>query len=228
MRYTLRYIYLLFIVGVFYSCSVSTKNTPSVFVYHDSIRVSPSPKEPIELINTQPMLAFGKIEQIVFTDSMKAERNLISQISAYNSAILHGDINTCASYLYPDAVKYMRHYYSGFNDDEILAEMFKEISGDMQKAFRKLEENGVCLNIVVPNFVRRVEVDSDIIIVFNTTSNICSETVFTHFKEMNHQIGISQNGGVNWWFIAENEDTPTILKMRYTQDVVNKVMGYSL
>jgi hypothetical protein len=45
---------------------------------------------------------------------------------------------------------------------------------------------------------------------------------------MTHEIGISQNGGVNWWFIAENEDTPTILKMRYTQDVVNKVMGYSL
>ena len=99
----------------------------------------------------------------------------------------------------------------------------------MQSICRRCAEEGIDLYIVVPNLIRKVESgDNDIIIVFNTISNVCSENVYTHFKEMSHDIGISQNGGINWWFLTENEDTPTILKMHYSQEVVNKVMGYSL
>lgn len=212
----------------FYSCSTSTTNQSIIVTqYADTMCISPSPNEPLPLLEKQPYLAFGRIEPATFPDSLKVEQNLISQIAAYNSALLHGDVLTCRSYIYPDAIKYCKKYYKGLSDDEVIQQLMKDVSGDLQEMITVCENNGIEVSIVNPNLLRKIQFGNDIIIVFNTTTNFCSEYVYTYSKEMSHDIGVSQNGGVNWWFFTENEDTPTILKMHYSQEIVNKVMGYS-
>lgn len=218
---------LIVIMCALYSCVQPNKNNIYVTNYPDDISIMKSPKEPESIKNQQPFLAFGKIEQIAFPDSLKVEQNLISQMTAYNSALMHGDIKTCYSYMYPDALEYCKKYYRGLSDIEVFEQMMKEFSGDLQETVALYEENGIELKLVIPRLLRKIQYGNDIIIVFNIATNICSENVYTYFEEMGVELGVSQNGGVNWYFLTKNEDTPTILKMHYSQDVVNKVMGYS-
>ena len=207
--------------------SFTQASGPIVTNYDKSLKTIKSPNEPKPLLEQQPYLSFGKLEQASFPASMKVEQNLMSQISAYNSAILHGDIETCRSYIYPDALKYIKKYYNGLSDNEAFNQYMKDFSGQLQNMIKTCEKNGIEVSLVVPSLVRKVQIGTDIIIVYNTTTNFCSEYVYTYNNEFGHDIGISHNDGVNWYFFNENEDAPTILKMHYSQEVVNTIMGYS-
>lgn len=217
-------LFLLMIIMLAWSCSKSsTSKSVEVFSYNDTVQTLPSPKSKHELPSE---LAYGKIIPPVFPDSMKIERNLLSQVASYNSAMLHGDIATCKKYLYPDAFEYCKKFYPGFPDEDVINEFFKGTSGDMQEALLKWQEMGVDFNIVVSNLERKIISGDDIIIVFNVSSNQCSESVYIHSTEADKTIGISQNGGTNWWFMSNHDDLPTILAMHYGQDVINAVMDY--
>lgn len=171
-------------------------------------------------------MEYGKIIPPEFPDSMKAERNLLVQVAAYNSALLHGDVQSCAKYLYPDAFEYCRKYYPDFPDEEVMKEFFKDASGELKDMVAAWQRHGIDIQIVVCDFLRKVTYKDDIIIVFNVSTNFYSEEVYTHSTQIDKTIGISQNGGKNWWFMDDHEDLPTILSMHYNQDVVNAVMGY--
>lgn len=222
LRYLATFVMMAFII-LLYSCSTSTSNKVEVIEYNDSIQIVPSPKSKHDL---PPQLAYGKIIPPTFPDSMKVERNMLSQVASYNSALLHGDINTCRKYLYPDAFKYCREFYPGFPDDEVINEFFKDTTGGLQEALVKWQDMGVEFNIVVSNLERKVIYGDDIIIVFNVTSNQCSDSIYIHSTAEDKTIAISQNGGKNWWFMSNHDDLPTILAMHYNQDVINAVMDY--
>lgn len=209
-----------------FSCSnsqSSSSNDVDIYEYNDSINIIPSPKHKMELPEG---MEYGKIIPPEFPDSMKAERNLLVQVAAYNSALLHGDVQSCAKYLYPDAFEYCRKYYPDFPDEEVMKEFFKDVSGEMKDMVAAWQRHGVDIQIVVCDFLRKVTYKDDIIIVFNISTNFYSEEVYTHSTQIDKTIGISQNGGKNWWFMDDHEDLPTILSMHYNQDVVNAVMGY--
>lgn len=221
--------YFVVFTLLFYSCTngkTSVNEKVYVINYDINTKIIDSPYEPIGLLEQQPSLAFGKIEQPFFPDSMKVEQNLITQIDAYKSAFLHGDIMTCSKYIYPDAIKYCKKYYKGLSDEEIFLQFMKDISGNLQGMIDVCANKGIEVEIVNSNLLRKVEYDNDIIIVFNTTVNFCSDYVYTYCKEMTREIGVSHNRGVNWFFFTANEDAPTILGMHYSQNVVNMVMGY--
>jgi hypothetical protein len=205
------------------SCSNMVDNKISVENYTDSIQIEESPISGKQL---PPDMAYGKIIPPSFPDSIKPENNLLKQVASYNSALLHGDVNACAKYLYPDAFTYCRKFYPDFPDEEVMKEFFKSASGDLQEHLAKWAEIGVEVKIIVSNLVRKVTKGDDIIIVFNVSTNMCSDDVFIHTKSTERTIGISQNGGKNWWFMCDHEDLPTILKMHYSDEVVDEVMGY--
>ena len=171
-------------------------------------------------------LKYGKVLCPEFPDSMKIENNLLRQVASYNSALLHGDVKTCGSYLYPDAFEYCKKYYPNFPDKEVMKEFFKDMSGNLQETLKNWKKNGVNFQIIVYNLEKKITYDSDVIIVFNVTSNMCSDNVYIHSVEMDKTIGISQNGGTNFWVMNNHEDLPSILSMHYPQEVVNAVMGY--
>lgn len=209
---------------VFLSCSHSAGFDELVVTeYAETPTIVKSPKSKRELPDG---LEYGKVLPPVFPDSMKVENNLLRQVATYNSALLHGDVNTCGKYLYPDAFDYCRKYYPDFPDEEVMKEFFKDMSDDMQEALMVWEKNGVDFQILVYNLEKKIKYKDDIIIVLNVTSNMCSEDVFIHSTELDKTIGISQNGGTNFWFMNNHDDLPTILAMHYPQNVVNAVMGY--
>jgi hypothetical protein len=222
-------VYILFVVLFATICScgnnTSSKTTGKVKVvtYNDTTQVIPSPKSKAKLPNGY---AYGKVISPTFPDSMKAERNLLLQVASYNSALLHGDVNTCKKFLYPDAFKYCRKYYPEFSDEEVMDEFFKDASGEFQTALAKMKEQGIDMDIAITNFERKVIIGDDIIIVFNIVSNQFSDNVFIHSTIEDKTIGISQNGGTNWWFMSNHNDLPTILAIRYDQEVINAVMNY--
>lgn len=193
-----------------------------VFYYDKPIEIVPSPKHKLELPKE---LRYGKIVAPIFPDSCVAENNMMRQVRTYNSALLHGDTRTCGKFLYPDAFTYCRRYYPGFSDEKVM-ELFCALSEDARRALKVWSENGINVEMIVANLERKVIVGDDVIIVFNMTSNQCSEDVFIHYPDMDKTIGISRSKGRNWWFMAEHDDLPTILSMHYQDEVVNAVMGY--
>lgn len=205
------------------SCGNNTSDKLEVITYNDTMQIIPSPKSKMELPEG---LAYGKIISPTFPDSMKVECNMLSQVASYNSALLHGDINTCKKYLYPDAFEYCKKFYPGFTDEEVMDDFFKITSEDFKEVLEKWQEMGVDVNFVVTNLERKIIFNNDIIIVFNISSNQCSDNVFIHSTDKDKAIGISQNGGTNWWFMSNHDDLPTILSMHYNQEIVNAVMDY--
>ena len=210
------------------SCNVKTDGKASleVFEYIDSVRIIPSPKsvDPNELFNGKVHLGLGKIQSYEGKD--KAEKNLLSQIATNNSALLHGDKENCVNYLYKDAIVYFRKYYPGFSDEAITDEFFKTMSQSYMEQLNRLSERGIDFSLVIPNFVRKIRQGDNVFIVFNVTSNVCSETLFTHFADYEQNLGISHNGGKNWCFITINEDTPNILRISNSEEIINAVMDY--
>ena len=222
--HTVLYSMIMIIQSCSYSgSSNSDSSNVTTVVYTDSINLDKSPKGKKTLPEG---LAYGKIIPPSFPDSMKVENNLLSQVATYNSALMHGDVNTCSSFLYPDAFEYCRKYYPDFPDEEVIKEFFKDISGGLQEALKTWTKMGVEPQIVVTNIERKIVYKDDIIVVFNVSLNMCSDDVFIHSTDLDKTIGISHNKGKNWWFMNNHEDLPTILKKRYNQDVVNEVMGY--
>lgn len=219
---------LMFIHWVVTSCNggTSPKSPMTVYEYKDTIKEIPSPKKVSsqKLDNGKVKLALGKIQQYVGKD--KAERNLISQVATYNSALLHGDKQNCAKYLYKDAIVYFRKYYSGFSDDAITDELLQSVSQTYIGQLNKFQEHGIEFSLVVPNLIRKITQGDNIFIVFNITSNICSESLYTHFSDYEQTLGISHNRGKNWSFITMNEDTPNILRISNSEDIIDAIMGY--
>lgn len=183
-------------------------------------------ESPISKKELPSNLQYGKILSPVFPDSMRAESNLLRQVASYNSALLHGDINTCSKYLYPDAFKYCKRFYPDYPDEEIIKDFFKSESEDLKESLSKWAKQGIDVQIIVSNFERKIEFQDDIIITFNVTTNLCSDEVYIHFAESEKTIGISHNNGTNWWFMNNHDDLPAILAMHYPQEVINAVMNY--
>ncbi len=143
---------VLIVCLAFISCSQNKNNSEfEVTEYTDVPTIIDSPKSKLDLPDG---LKYGKIVTPIFPDSMKIENNLLRQVAAYNSALLHGDVNTCGKYLYPVAFEYCKKYYPNFPDEEVMKEFFKDMSGDMQEALKTWEQNGVDFKIIVYNLSR--------------------------------------------------------------------------
>lgn len=202
------------------------KSSIEIYEYHDTVAITPSPKSktPDELFNGKVHLALGKIQNYEGQD--KIEKNLLSQIATYNSALLHGDKQNCVKYLYKDAIVYFRKYYHGFSDETITDEFFKSISQSYIEQLNRFSEHGIEFSMVIPNLIRKIKQGDNVFIVFNITSNVCGKNLYTHFPDYDQTLGISHNGGKNWSFITINEDTPNILRVSNSEDIIDAVMGY--
>ena len=221
--------YIIATLTLIISISCTNHNSSSIsiepieFLYNDSPNIIDSPTGNQEL---RYGLKYGKIIPPSFPDSMKMEKNLLTQIAAYNSALIHGDFNTCSKYLYPAAFEYYKRYYPNFPDDEIIEKIFAANAKELQEIFKSWKSKNIEYQLVVYNFEKKITYGDNIIIIFNITSNISSEKVFLHLEDLDKTIGISHNNGVNWWFMNNHEDLPTILGKNYPSEVVNAIMGY--
>ena len=92
--------------------------------------------------------------------------------------------------------------------------------------------SGVELSLVVCNIDRKVDLGQSKFFIFEYTSQLYREAAtkikYIHTKsDLNDKsIGISLNNGRSWTFLTMNNDTPNILRLRFSEEIVNKVMGY--
>ena len=219
---------LILFQWIIFSCTnLNNKEiTLEIHEYHDSVKIIPSPQiiNSDEISKDKSVLVPGKIQNYEGQD--KTEKNLLSQIATYNSALIHGDKQNCVKYLYKDAIVYFRKYYHGFSDEAITDEFFKSIYRSYVEQLNRFSEHGIEFSMVIPNLTRKIKQGENIFIVFNITSNVCSESLYTHFPDYDQTLGISHNGGKNWCFITINEDTPNILRISNSEDIIDAVMGY--
>ena len=166
---------------------------------------------------------FGEV--VAYKGKNKIEENMLSQFASMNLACLRGDYDNVCRYLYQDAAKYYRKFYPGESDDAIMRGFFSSMSDEMIQTMRNYEEHGIELSIVVSRVIRKVAQDDNIIYVFEIVSNMISDNLQVH-TDPDQTIAVSTNGGKNWTFNAFNDDVPNILRISYSEDVVDKVMGY--
>lgn len=164
-------------------------------------------------------------EVIPYEAKNKMEENMLSQFASYNTALLRGDFDNACRYQYKDAVKYFRKFYPGESDDNIMRIFFASVSEEMVQTINKYRDNGINLDIVVSRILRKVSQGDDVIYVFEIVSNMVGEKLQLHTTP-DKTIAVSANGGKNWTFNAVNEDTPNIMRISYTEDIIDKVMGY--
>ena len=200
------------------------KEPLDVHNYSDSEIIIPSPKNltPDELSNGKVHLALGKIQDYKGQD--KIEDNLLQQIATYNSAILLGDKQVFLKYLYKDAIVYYRSYYNTLSDGAITERMFKSLSQSYNEQLNRFHRHGIEFSMAIPSLIRKVKQGNNIFIVFNITSNLCSESLYTHFADYEQTLGISHNNGQNWSFIEMNNDAINILRISNDEEVINAVL----
>jgi hypothetical protein len=204
-------------LGLFFACNqqtaVSLNESSDVTINDEGAKLLPEG------------WSWGKVEPYVGKN--KTEKNIMSQIASYNNALLRGDINGAASYLYPDAITYFKKYYpDSFTDDDIVKEFYKPLSD------AAISLNGMDIEFIVCKIDKIIETNRGILCVFRITTQTYCETdqgeKYSHSTpiDKDYIVGISFNKGQNWFFMAINEDTPNILRLKFSNDIITKVMGY--
>ena len=174
---------------------------------------------------------YGKVESYIGQNQV--EKNLMSQIDTYQKALLRGDIDGAASFLYPDAITYFRRFYpQDFTDNAIIREFYKDMSETVVKMIQEYKNNGIDIEMIVVDIERIIETNNAIFSVFGLTMQMYNEGAkgekYIHVSPTSedYTVGISFNKGQNWSFIALNEDTPNILRLKFSNEIITKVMGY--
>lgn len=155
----------------------------------------------------------------------KEEENMLSQFRSYNSALLRGDIDNAIHYQYPDAAKYFKKYYPGESYDGVMRKLFEDLSMQTIEGLKRFESHGIEVNIVVSRLIRKVTYGENIFYVFEIVSNMVSNNLQI-YTTPDLTLAVSSNNGKNWTFNAMNEDTPNILRISHSNEIVDKVMGY--
>lgn len=164
-------------------------------------------------------------EVIPYVAKNKMEKNMLNQFASYNSALLRGDFDNACHYQNKDAVEYFKKFYPGESDDEIMRKFYTSLSESMTQTIKKFEDHGIKLEFVVSRINRKVTQDDNVIYVFEIAINMIGENIQLHTSP-EETIAISVNRGKNWTFNNINEDTPNIMRISFSEDVINKVMGY--
>lgn len=164
-------------------------------------------------------------EVIAYKAKNKMEENMLSQFSSYNSALLRGDFDNASRYQYKDAIRYFSKFYPGKADDAIMKSFFSSVSDEMIQTINKYRDHGINLDTVVSRILRKVSQGNNVIYVFEIASNMVGDKLQIHTAP-DKTIAVSSNEGKNWTYNAVNEDTPNILRVSFSDEIVDKVMGY--
>jgi len=165
-------------------------------------------------------------EKHPFQGRNKIEQNMLGQIMTYNSALLVGDVANAKRYVYQDAITYYKKFYpTVVPDEKVISDFFKMFSKDYVSAMNTYRKNGIDLRIIPCNIQRQVTNGNSIIIVFDIVS-VMDDGNISIYSDPESTIGISLNNGTNWSFLTMMEEVPNILRMRFSQSIINEVMGY--
>jgi len=155
------------------------------------------------------------------TDNTAIDSNLKIQIKEYLTAFNGGDPETAISYCYPDMFVWMKQQYPNEYSIEAVKEMFREPIREMKKMAR---EKKLTYDFEIGKITKRIEVGSDRL--YTVVVSIIAKKDFDEIKMGDEIIAISIDDGKNWKFIQKDPETaPDILRMKYSDDIVNQIMS---
>ena len=155
----------------------------------------------------------------------KSEQNLISQFNTYKKALLIGDVDNISRYMYREAIKYYKKYYPELSEDEILKGFLKETANIYAKAKEEYNKAGIDYDIIINDMTKKVSEKESLIIIFTVTGILSKNEKKLH-SAPEATVGISNNGGKNWNFMAFTDEIPNILRMRFSEETINGIMNY--
>ena len=212
-------IVIILSLGVFYSCNNKPKEESLKLENKDIGKPLPSG------------YSWGKVE--AYSGKNKIEQNIMNQTSTYSKALLRGDIDGAISFLYPDVTTYFKRYYpEEFTTEEINKELTKQSSEDAIKLTQSYINYGMSLELLVCDKPTIIDAGTALLCTFPITTQVCNEEAkgekcfHSIPTDEDYIVGVSFNNGQNWTFFARNSDTPNILRLRFSNDVINKIMEY--
>lgn len=200
------------IIAVFTSCSNSSKKNEET---SDTIAIKTE--------SVPDGYVLGKA--VEYKPKNKSESNLINQFHTYMAAVFLGDFESASKYLCDDAFNYFKKQLGEEKDKKsIIQELFK----GAVNASNVYKNNNIEMQLVVCDIIRSVNFGETQIKVFTGAMNLITEkkSINTYDENEPPTIAISNNSGRNWTFMAINDNTPTILSMRFNQEEVSSIMGY--
>lgn len=214
----MKHLYILLVFTFFLSCNNNQTNSHSSDRDEISVNKQNSKQPPLP-----DGWLYGRISEVQAND--KIEKNMLSQLNTYNKAVLRGDIENAAKYLYPDATIYFRKYYNGLSDKEIVKDFFKAISDDYQKTRQAYEDQGINMDMFPISINKKIVDGNNLIYLLDVSTTVFNEnnSIYTDPETI---IGISSNKGTKWTFITLNDDSPNILRLKFSERIIDQVMGY--
>ena len=85
-------------------------------------------------------------------------------------------------------------------------------------------KKGIDFNIIISDITNKVIEKEYIIISFEVTGVFIKGDQCIHDTPSTN-IGISHNRGKNWTFFALTDDAPNILRMKFNEEIINKIMN---
>lgn len=153
------------------------------------------------------------------------EKNMISQYFTCYNAMMQGDYENASIYLFTDALNYYRENNDEFPDDEAMAEIYKEIASEFRETQSEFDDLGINYDIYPVKITKKIQDGESLIYVFDITSILYNENK-SIYSSPDTEIGISFNRGKNWVFFRMDNETPNLLRTRFSQKTVDEVMGY--
>ncbi|MDD3893258.1 MAG: hypothetical protein PHE03_13250 [Bacteroidales bacterium] len=154
-------------------------------------------------------------------DNTTIDSILKVQIKEYLTAFNGGDPETAISYCYPDMFVWMKQQYPEEYSIEAVKEMFREPIREMKKMAR---EKNLTYDFEIGKITKRIEIGTDKL--FTVVVSIIAKKDFDEIKMGDEVIAISVDNGENWKFIQKDPETaPEILRMKYSEDIVNQIMS---
>ena len=210
---------------VFNSCS---KQDNSVIQTEQSKKIEQTKKT--EKSNIPEGWADGQVKEYQGKD--KKEQNVLRQTKSYYSAILTGDIENASHYVFEDCISYdQKHYFQELSNDEVLYNFLKEASTEAIKLQEIFKKRGLYAEIINVSIGPKVDSNEYLLYVINAVAQVSlnksdGTEAYIHSADTDASLAISFDNGKTWKFMAINEDTPNILRMRFSEDIINKIMGY--
>jgi len=181
-----------------------------------------------EVISKLESIGFVR-EYTPYIAKNKIEQNIISQMGSYINALLRLDFDNATNYVYKDIITYLKKFYPGFTIKD-----FFEVSSEPIIGLQQISDNlGLNFNVVVSSIDKIIERDNVMFCSFGT--GMLLHRRFDSGKEYNfyqpptrdhYTIGVSFDKGKNWSFVAKSDDTPNILRMRFSNKIISEIMGY--
>jgi len=155
------------------------------------------------------------------TGNAMAEKNFKIQIKEYVVAFHNGDADVALNYIYPDLFEYFRLQYP---DQDMDIQTFKDsvFIEPMKKVKEMANDKEIEFEFEIGDITKKVQFEKYKL--YMVVNRINAKMGLDNHSFGEEVIGISDDGGVNWKFIANDPETLSgILRLRFPKHVIDKL-----